>query len=617
MNDSNPTDPSSGPRWRELEETVQPADEDPKQGPDSAEQGTADDDEFVVEGPVKPPPPALPGLPELPGPPNHDPSVPDIKLTRWNPYDKVSPAGRKFVRDLLRFPSVTVGIIVTLVLFYLWMGSQGWQLNWFFPSRWGYGVAIAFGALEPDLVRAGEWWRLFTAALLHGSNMHLFVNCFMLYQLGRLAENIFGRMGLFVLFVGAAVTGCLFSAFVGGHMSVGASGGVMGLVGACIAFGLRHRKRIPEFLRSLFGSTLYFYAALVLLMGVFPSVDGWGHAGGALGGALLGLVLPSQILRGEGKKPARWIIAPFAVAVAIVGGSLAFMLPQAINFDGGVPTDEGERYERAVKDHRWKDAAAALDEAELLEPDGPLIPLLRLELGDRAMMDDQWALAVDQYDLAAAAEPELFAESAPLMNNHAWAIFMGHPDDGERIQGGVEIIRRAMEDDPGVEDEPIYLNTLAWGLYLAGEDHDALATVDRSIQISKGRSLNSDIYVQVAALYAIGHEEEAVKTYQEAVVEYPDGVLHMEVAAVLTANEERDDGEPFLRVPWAVEAEEEPLEPVIGEAVRMIPVDPDPIEGEFAEEGETPAEPAVEQAEEDTEESGDDGSWRGRHATWE
>jgi len=621
VNDSKPPDSSSGPRWRELEDTVQPVDEEPAPGaePQGEEVDTGDD--FSVEGPVKPPPPRLPG-PRRPV--QRDDSVPDIKLTRWNPYDKVSPAGRKFVKDLMRFPAVSVGIIAVLVFFYAWMVSQGWELSKIQPSRWGYAVAIAFGALEPELVKAGEWWRLFTAALLHGSILHLFVNCFMLYQLGRLAENIFGRMGLIVLFVGSAFTGCLFSAFIGGNMSVGASGGVMGLVGACIAFGLRHRARIPEFLQSLFGSTLYIYALLVLLMGVLPSVDGWGHAGGALGGALLGLVLPSQILRGEGRASGRWIIAPFAVAVAVAGASLIFMLPRAFNFDGKVPIEEGERFDRAYADERWEDAAAALDAAAVVEPDGPLIPMVRIVFGDKLTMEDRWQLAVEQYDKAAESEPELFEESPILINNHAWAVFMGFPGEEERVVGGVEALRRAMEYEPSFGEEPFFLNTLAWGLYLAGEDHDALANVDRSIQISKGKSLNTDIYVQVAALYAIGRENEAVKTYQDAVVKYPGGVLHTEVAAVLAANEERGDGEPFLRTPWVVE-EAAPLEPVIGEAVRTAPLEPEPVEGEFAKEGDTPVETpdeaeltAPEQAQEaGAEEAVGDGQWQGRRATWE
>ncbi len=582
-----------GPRWRELEgEAESDGTPEPPEPPAIPERGAdapwggdestpPEDPESWVDDPPHPPGTLIDDRPRPPAIGDDD-GVPRIRLTRWNPYKKLTPENRQFVRDLMRFPSVTVGIVAVLSLIYLWMLAAGWEFTWFMPSRWGYPLAVAFGALEPERVRAGEWWRLVTAALLHGSLLHLAVNSFMLYQLGRLAENVFGRAGLVVLLVGSAIAGTAASAFIGQHMSVGASGAVMGLVGACIAFGLRHRGSIPEFLRGLFGPTLYVYAGIILLIGLVPGIDGWGHFGGAVGGVALGLVLPSPILR-EGKLPG-WIYAPFALAVLVAVAAVGTALPRALAFDGEVAREAMVALEEAVLEERWDDAAAALDEAARLEPDSPFVPALRQLLAGLAMASDRWALASEQLAAVEAVEPEAIHGDPGWLNDWAWAIFMAYPEDVERCARGVELSRASLEDDP---EQAIFLNTLAWGLYLTGDYHGALGTIEEAMRANRGEGLESDIYVYVASLYAVGRRDEAVDTYREAVAQHPEGVLHEEVKVLINRWEDAGGFDAALAAPPS----SDPAMAAAGEAQEAPPtdrVDPPPAGTEAVVGGPSP-----------------------------
>jgi len=106
----NPGDPSNGdgPRWRDLDDELRP--DESASPPDTPSEDA--------------PAPPL----DLPRPPGAEEGggAPRIPLKRWNPYRNLDAGGRRFVSDLLRFPTVTAGIIGVLVVFYGWMVATGW-----------------------------------------------------------------------------------------------------------------------------------------------------------------------------------------------------------------------------------------------------------------------------------------------------------------------------------------------------------------------------------------------------------------------------------------------------------------------------------------------------------
>src|SRR5256885_15846810 len=86
-------------------------------------------------------------------------------------------------------PVVTWALIATNVLVYLLTVAQGAGIN--APG----GEVFTKGLLFGPLVAQGDWWRLFTAAFLHASLIHLGLNMLALYWLGSPVEVFLGAIG--------------------------------------------------------------------------------------------------------------------------------------------------------------------------------------------------------------------------------------------------------------------------------------------------------------------------------------------------------------------------------------------------------------------------------------
>lgn len=154
------------------------------------------------------------------------------------------------------------------------------------------GVLDALAKVN-ERIRQGELWRLFTPALVHGSLIHLFVNMSALAQIGRVAEGLYGGRGFLVAFVlGTGAATATSFAFMP-NPSVGASGGLFAIVGALLAFAVRHRGVLPEAARrQMIRGELFTVGINVVFGFLVPYVDNAAHLGGLAAGFLVGLLLP-------------------------------------------------------------------------------------------------------------------------------------------------------------------------------------------------------------------------------------------------------------------------------------------------------------------------------------
>lgn len=186
------------------------------------------------------------------------------------------------------FPWLTCAMIAGLVLV--------------FAAEFLFAVAPWTGALSPDIltlialgglahpgIAAGEWFRLWTAATLHGSLIHLVFNCLALLFGGALLEGLLGRAWLLALFMLGALGGSLLSYILNpaDQVSVGASGAIMGLLAAAFVSSFR----LPDgpVRVDLQGSLMRM--GIPALLPLMIGIDYAGHLGGALTGAALGLLL--------------------------------------------------------------------------------------------------------------------------------------------------------------------------------------------------------------------------------------------------------------------------------------------------------------------------------------
>ena len=178
---------------------------------------------------------------------------------------------------------------VTKVLIALAVGTFLLQLT--LPESFTRAMWLVALAQDPSRggavggVAAGEWYRLLTVALLHGSLIHLGFNMYALWLFGPALEAALGRSRFAALVLVSALGGSAASyAFSRLEQpSVGASGAIFGLFAAYMVVGRRLGRDI---------------SALVVLLGInvalgflVANVDWRAHAGGFItGGAVAAVV---------------------------------------------------------------------------------------------------------------------------------------------------------------------------------------------------------------------------------------------------------------------------------------------------------------------------------------
>lgn len=149
-----------------------------------------------------------------------------------------------------------------------------------------------------------EYWRILTGGALHGGLLHIFFNSQALRGFGTLVELLSNRVHLAIVFVLAIVGGGLLSLiFMPDATTVGASGGIMGLIGYMAIYGYRRKQQLPpDFMKSML-INIGFIAAFGII--AYQLVDNFAHVGGLLTGAVYGFVqVPREIK--QDPRQARW-----------------------------------------------------------------------------------------------------------------------------------------------------------------------------------------------------------------------------------------------------------------------------------------------------------------------
>lgn len=185
-------------------------------------------------------------------------------------------------------PVTTALLVINLVVFALMLmfGAGLWHTS--------NGVQLAWGANFGPATQDGQWWRLFTAMFIHFGIVHMALNMWALWDIGRLVERLYGRGRFTLLYLASGVLGNLLSLVVQGNKAVsgGASGAIFSLYGALLVFLWRERRQVErgEF-RWLFGAASVFTLVTLGMGLVVPGIDNAAHIGGLLSGALLSILL--------------------------------------------------------------------------------------------------------------------------------------------------------------------------------------------------------------------------------------------------------------------------------------------------------------------------------------
>ena len=154
------------------------------------------------------------------------------------------------------------------------------------------------GIIQWDQIRfSGEYWRVLTGMFLHASVLHWAANSWALYQLGTLFEAMFGSPRFALIYFTTGIVASLASSALmhPNSVGVGASGAILGILGAFI-FSIKRSPlwRNEPWTKSLL-SQLLFWAAVNLVLGsVVKNIDNVAHIAGLVSGLFLGF-LPHRV----------------------------------------------------------------------------------------------------------------------------------------------------------------------------------------------------------------------------------------------------------------------------------------------------------------------------------
>lgn len=204
------------------------------------------------------------------------------------------------------------------IIVYLISGVLSGSL--FTPSN---AVLFFLGAKVNQLIQDGEYWRLITSMFLHGSLIHVGVNCYSLYAIGPQTERFYGTPRFLALYFISGLAGGVASYALSASAGVGASGAIFGLVGGLAAFYYASRGLLGDISRQQLGS-LISIIMINLFIGLSSGglIDNYAHMGGLAGGVLVGWLLAPRFEVDERLYPPQVARRPLTLGWA---GAFAFL----------------------------------------------------------------------------------------------------------------------------------------------------------------------------------------------------------------------------------------------------------------------------------------------------
>ncbi len=179
-------------------------------------------------------------------------------------------------------PTITYVVLGITVCFYVLQQISVPFLGYALP---GMDWLTYFGARWNEAILQGEFWRLLTPLLLHGSLLHIGFNMYALISFGTFLEPLIGHRRFFWLYLLSGLSGNALSFLLSEGYSIGASTALFGLIAAEGIFFFRNRALLKAQARQAIGNIL-FIVIVNLFLGLSPRIDQWGHLGGLMGGLI-------------------------------------------------------------------------------------------------------------------------------------------------------------------------------------------------------------------------------------------------------------------------------------------------------------------------------------------
>jgi membrane associated rhomboid family serine protease len=247
-------------------------------------------------------------------------------IKRWREWRNANPGPRGMHPDVRRaLEQETVRILSDAAKARAWY-TRGLIILITVPSALqlisGVEHSVAVASVDPEAIRRGETWRLLSGTYLHGSFFHYFSNMSALLVYGSILEMKDARLRVPLAYLLSALGGAVASVLIPPDVpSVGASGGIVGLIGYLFLLSRRQAIKFPPLFRG---------ATASILLGLFTAgalgfwyIDNPGHAGGALAGFIVAAIIvdPARNYGEDLQTPLLDLLGWIAIAI-LVGGAV-------------------------------------------------------------------------------------------------------------------------------------------------------------------------------------------------------------------------------------------------------------------------------------------------------
>jgi membrane associated rhomboid family serine protease len=176
-------------------------------------------------------------------------------------------------------PLATVALIVAPAVIYIVARASSVTL---------FDLGAIVGSLD------GDWWRLVAAQFVYENVGYLLAVAVAIAIFGTSLERRYGPLVPLLVFVGAGAAGMYLETVIADvPEALGGNGAALGLVLAWLVRDLLARRRGEDTETDLLGA-----GAIAVVLGLMPLLEptasAWAGLGGAVTGAVLGLVLPAR-----------------------------------------------------------------------------------------------------------------------------------------------------------------------------------------------------------------------------------------------------------------------------------------------------------------------------------
>lgn len=177
-------------------------------------------------------------------------------------------------------PIITVSIILINLIVFLFTAYMSGNIG-----NINANVLATFGGVY----NGAPWWTNITAIFLHSGLIHFVLNNYAIYIIGSQIESFYGKSKYIAIYLISGIIGNLLSVLLlpSNTVGIGASGAILGLMGALLYFGYNYRVYLSNVLKNQIIPLIVINIVIAFL----PGIGLYAHLGGLIGGVFTSMAI--------------------------------------------------------------------------------------------------------------------------------------------------------------------------------------------------------------------------------------------------------------------------------------------------------------------------------------